>query len=512
MTRFSKARSVWIAGLVAMSALVLAEIVWSIQRRTRGRERERQAGVVRAELKHLQATNPVLSEQKSKDLEIELQKTIARHARLRGELEPRGPVDTRMRDAVPNRRADAFFDLAAFAEKMRGQGAAAGVAMKPDEYFGFSAHRNEAPSLDAVAFVFRQRLHAEQLLQDLFAAQPRQFIGIQRERPAVPRTSASSSARANGVGGGGLPILAADYFVAPWSDDRKAVVANAFAYRIEFVGTTATLRNYLNTVVCGSGLVLVRSVEVQPVSDGELARDASPETRAARMVSVTTREKDAESVPVIARLFSKFTVVVQCAELQPGEAAIAAMAGSGRPAESSDDAARIVRWPEPMPQPGGDAWLYDVFTPPEIFYRPATGEFTVTPLSASVQQRVENPGEKETEAPLRVPFRLQLVGYMGNEGNYVGTFENVLTTEHFLARGGYRVPSLGLTIVDFQVRLMDADQPDAAGVRVPVATAVVRDEQAGRDVILTDRERVFVVADTGSLRAPGAARTNANPP
>jgi hypothetical protein len=53
------------------------------------------------------------------------------------------------------------------------------------------------------------------------------------------------------------------------------------------------------------------------------------------------------------------------------------------------------------------------------------------------------------------------------------------------------VPSLALSIKRLVVEPADVKTPESMTTRQKIATAVVRDERAGRDVILTHRERRF---------------------
>jgi hypothetical protein len=83
-------------------------------------------------------------------------------------------------------------------------------------------------------------------------------------------------------------------------------------------------------------------------------------------------------------------------------------------------------------------------------------------------------------------FRLQLIGFVGGEGDCRGVFENRDTQETMLATTGERFPKLGLAIDRFEVRRTPVPLPESMTVRRLVATAVVRDERTGESVALTD--------------------------
>lgn len=172
---------------------------------------------------------------------------------------------------------------------------------------------------------------------------------------------------------------------------------------------------------------------------------------------------------------------------------------------------KAVTWEAPAAQHRGAEWVYEVFTPPEIYYDPHTQAFSITPpaLTAETEEKPPEPPPfglelREVRRPL---FRVQLVGFVGGEGSYRGLFENALTTETFLADGGRRLPGLDVTIDRFEVRRTPVALPDSMTTNRLVATAVLRDERSGETIVLTDRERCH----TGTLIAIVAADPSAEP-
>jgi hypothetical protein len=148
-------------------------------------------------------------------------------------------------------------------------------------------------------------------------------------------------------------------------------------------------------------------------------------------------------------------------------------------------------WQNPPSQARGLEWVYDVFTPPEIYYDQRSREFSVTPPKVPDAVMPVDSAPELAAAPSE-PFRLQLVGFVGGEGTYRGMFENLATTEHFLARSGRDVPELGVSIVDFQVQRVRRETPDRMPANELIATAIVRDERSGADIVLTNLERAYV--------------------
>ncbi|MFM8334578.1 MAG: hypothetical protein ACKODK_03370 [Opitutaceae bacterium] len=160
-------------------------------------------------------------------------------------------------------------------------------------------------------------------------------------------------------------------------------------------------------------------------------------------------------------------------------------------------------WSAPAQQSRGREWVYDTFTPPEIFYSARTRQFTVRPPSSLVDEDAAEAFGVELVAVRPEPFRLQLTGYVGGEGEWRGVFQNVLTGEVFLAGAGRRVPNLALSVRSLDVRLQPVALAESMTTRQRVASAVVRDEKSGRDVTLTHRERVFTGTVFAFVAQPG---------
>lgn len=148
-------------------------------------------------------------------------------------------------------------------------------------------------------------------------------------------------------------------------------------------------------------------------------------------------------------------------------------------------------WTTPVAQTRGREWIYDAFTPPEIFYNAGSKQFTVKPPSSLMDEEAQESFGVELVVVRPEPFRLQLIGYVGGEGTWRGMFQNVATGEMILASGGHRLPKLALSIRSLEVTPQPIRMGDSMTTRQRVATAVVHDEKSGRDVTLTHRERVF---------------------
>ncbi len=158
-------------------------------------------------------------------------------------------------------------------------------------------------------------------------------------------------------------------------------------------------------------------------------------------------------------------------------------------------------WGTPTSQSRGRDWIYDAFTPPEIFYNARSKQFTVKPPSSLLDEEQQEAFGLELIAVRPEPFRLQLIGYAGSGATAKGMFQNAASGKVELVTVGRRFPDLGLTIKGFEVSQQSIRAGESMATRQWVATAVIRDEKAGRDVTLTHRDRVF----TGTVFAFVAA-------
>lgn len=155
--------------------------------------------------------------------------------------------------------------------------------------------------------------------------------------------------------------------------------------------------------------------------------------------------------------------------------------------------AGTTKWPAPPAQRRGRDWVYEVFTPPEIFYDARTEQFTVAPPDAE-RERPAPPFGLTLRRVERKLYPLQLVGYAGAPGDYRGVFENETTAETFLGGTGRAVDRLGLTIVRLEVRPAPLILPESTTAHPLVAVAVVRDDRTGEEVTLSSAERLFTAA------------------
>ncbi len=154
-------------------------------------------------------------------------------------------------------------------------------------------------------------------------------------------------------------------------------------------------------------------------------------------------------------------------------------------------------WPEPVPQSAGPEWIYDVFTPPEI-YIDQSGNFVPT-------------GWKPTPPPppfgvylsdiARKPYRIQLEGYIEEDRtdpskSLLLLFDEEEQKQVRLRPGNESVAS-EFKVISFSItRLRDAN----GNIEVD-AKASVLDSRTGKEVVLTHGQRLFLEDVTVIVRS-----------
>ena len=188
----------------------------------------------------------------------------------------------------------------------------------------------------------------------------------------------------------------------------------------------------------------------------------------------------------------------------PGANAIYAAAPLKNPETATDV------WNAPPSTGGPNEWLFDVFTPPVIYYDIANHEFSVTPPDAGTgegRSAVAAFGLELIEVK-RTPYRIQLVGYVGSEGDYVATFEDVEAGETFVARPGGTMEEPGVMLRSLNVERIRDNSSGGTVVRDTKATAVIRDLRQDRDVTLVQKVRLMNDIPTAVFRVSGEHSRN----
>lgn len=232
-----------LAGCV--SALVTEGFVLMHFRAEGVRSRERMEAAIR-DLRRLQSLQPQPS---SAGLE---RSEAARAAAMKSLEEARSAVLGRAArlhvgaaSTGTSERAEAYFDLARFADGLTELCLAEDIEIPTGMRFGFASHASVAPTADLIPHLVLQSTAIEELVAALVAAGPRRIESVRRERPAPMAGRAGRAApvtTGQEIGG-----VAADYFTPDTGTGvAQELGLKSLAFRVAFHGSTASLRRFLN--------------------------------------------------------------------------------------------------------------------------------------------------------------------------------------------------------------------------------------------------------------------------
>jgi hypothetical protein len=427
-------------------------------------------------------------------IEADLARAWATLAALDEGLSNRDPnaMEGATADPAAISRTDAFIDLTGFVRSMRELAGRVGVGVHAEEYFGFSAYAHEGPAPELIAPLLRQRHFARYLLENLFASCPEQFVALKRARLPKGRRDAASASQS----GGANASAEADVFaIDSGLSLREPDVVETTALRVTFAGYTAALRSFLNRLAAGELPVVVRGVEVEPVKESSPRHQNPP--------------GGTDSLAMIVRpARSRFSVTVEFCEIIPSS-----VPANGRSVAEAGRTGALTKpclWIEPAAQRRGRGWVYDVFTPPSLYYDPRARMLSA--MSAAEAARADSADaapDLELLTVRRGPFRLQLVGYAGGAEDRRGIFANINTGETVIGREGERLAGQGLTVKSLSLKHPGAGTDGGAATGELVATAIVTDESTDEETVLTNRGQCLAGAPVGlfmSRKTPGFRR------
>lgn len=160
-------------------------------------------------------------------------------------------------------------------------------------------------------------------------------------------------------------------------------------------------------------------------------------------------------------------------------------AGSTFAFGSSEDVVPVpADWEEPVSQSAGPDWIFEVFTPPVIYFNPESATFTVTPPL---------PRGSPPTFPLELIevkwdlYRLQYAGHLGEEGRYLIELLNQETGTYLRGRVGEAFEEEGFTIKAFSVetRFVRLEDPEHTPYAESAVRLLLRDHRAEKEVELT---------------------------
>ena len=151
-----------------------------------------------------------------------------------------------------------------------------------------------------------------------------------------------------------------------------------------------------------------------------------------------------------------------------------------------------VEWSQPRPQ-GGPNWIFDIFTPPVIYYNEETETFTVTPPFPGAEG-VEEVFELQLVQVQPVPYRFQLVSYAGSAGNYVLTLEDLDSGRDVFCSPKEQLSEYGLEVISFSENRVVASSSREGTTEAfdLVGEAIVKDQRTGRQYLLRHNQITFL--------------------
>jgi hypothetical protein len=239
---------------------------------------------------------------------------------IRQILRASGEIADRLAAApVPASPTDSYFDIANYVERIRDAAREAGVALPSENRLGFSIYSSTGPERELIEPVFRQRQRADYLMGVLLEARPREIISLQRERPlTAAQRQQLAEGTASGQGFGGGSAEAGDFFaIDPRVSARVAGFVETMPFRFSFVGTTGSLRSVLNQLAKFDLPVVVRSVEVEPLTRTETRQSPRPASNNPFSLfggDAPAVAADAEK-PLVEQTDSRFVVTVEFVSL-----------------------------------------------------------------------------------------------------------------------------------------------------------------------------------------------------
>lgn len=164
-------------------------------------------------------------------------------------------------------------------------------------------------------------------------------------------------------------------------------------------------------------------------------------------------------------------------------------------------------WPEPEAQSAGREWIFEVFTPPIVYFDELTQRFTVIPPLPPAELARFGVDLLSIE---RLPYRLQYAGHHGVKGAYVVEIKDLASGRYYRGRPGTTFPEGGFALREFGAESILV-QPEKAN-RTPYVERSVRlvidDFVLGESVTLS-REALILPDPVVVLEADDGQRSAA---
>lgn len=142
----------------------------------------------------------------------------------------------------------------------------------------------------------------------------------------------------------------------------------------------------------------------------------------------------------------------------------------------------VAEWQDPQPQSAGPEWVFDVFTPPVIFYNPITETFELPYTKGPTRDPDFGVSLVDVREEL---YRIQVAGYGGNlTSGYFVILQNVETGASVLARDEKEYPDLEAELRSFRLERIPVSHGGSTNVTAEVAFVVIYDMRLEKEIEL----------------------------
>ncbi|MFP4541265.1 MAG: hypothetical protein ACLFR7_06510, partial [Opitutales bacterium] len=166
------------------------------------------------------------------------------------------------------------------------------------------------------------------------------------------------------------------------------------------------------------------------------------------------------------------------------------------------------RWEPPVAQSAGREWIFEVFTPPIVYYDPATRQFTVRP---PLEPTARPSFGVELAEIARRPYRLQYAGHHGEADDFLVEIRDVEEGAFYRGRVGTFFPAGDFVLRDFRAerRLVRPQNRPGATPHLEIFLELVVEDQRrgetlilGRDPLISPVPHVVLEDANGAVSAP----------
>ncbi len=160
-------------------------------------------------------------------------------------------------------------------------------------------------------------------------------------------------------------------------------------------------------------------------------------------------------------------------------------------------------WPPPVSQSAGPEWIFDLFTPPVIYFHPQTAKFAVTP--PDTDRPAASTFKLRLVALEKTLYRLQYRGHFGREGQYLIQISDEETGAWYRGKPGASFPAAAFRILAFTATqsLQPSSIPGGTPTVETIVHLVLQDERSNQEVHLSTQPKYLDVPTAVLQHADG---------